>query len=70
MLKDFGMNILVILWLLFCGVIDYPKKFSVYWFIAFGRESYCLYCFSYVGQKESPTKLCISHFISELSPDF
>ena len=29
MLKDFGMNILVILWLLFCGVIDYLKIFCL-----------------------------------------
>ena len=30
MLKDFGMNILVILWLLFCGVIDYLKIFCLF----------------------------------------
>ena len=74
MLKDFGTNISVIFWLLLCGVIDYPKNF---WFI--GKEIICFlggkvtgYNVSPMlcGQKNSPTKLCISFLISELPLDF
>ena len=68
MLKDFGMNILVILWLLFCGVIDYLKIFFVYLkrdYLCFGRKSYWSYCFSYVVRSEEFTHKIVyifSHF--------
>ena len=50
MLKDFGLNILVILWLLFCGVIDYLKIF----FLFIGKEIICFWGEKVIGHIVSP----------------